>query len=96
MLTESIVGIDNGKAAGVPTDLSVLCVPIPKSLSNKEVVVFDFSSEWGWWNIEKGITSVEVMEIPGDLISSNFPRWVFSVGVEWMLHISPCIIKSLN
>ena len=96
MLAESVVSVNNGDATGVPADLSVGGVPVPKRLSDKEVVVFDLSSEWGRWDIENGFTSVVVMEVSRYLVAGNFPSWVFSIGVKWMLHISPSIIESLN
>jgi hypothetical protein len=71
-------------------------VPVPERFGNKEVVVFEFSSEWGWWNVEESVTSVEVVKIPGDFVASNLPCWVFSICVEWMLQISPCIFEALD
>lgn len=73
MTAESVVSINNGEAACVPTDLTVLSVPVPESFSYKEVVVFNLSSEWGWGNVEESISSIEVMEISGDLVAGNFP-----------------------
>lgn len=96
MLAESVVSINDGNLAGVPADLSISSVPVPQRLSNEEIVVLDLSSEWGWWNIENGFTSVEVMEISGYLVAGDFPGRMFSIGVERMLHISPGIIKTLD
>jgi hypothetical protein len=96
VLTETVVSIDDGKAAGVPTDLSVCGMPVPKGLGNEKVVIFEFSSEGAWWNVEESVTSVEVVKIPGDLVASNLPSGMLSISVERMLHISPCVIESLD
>lgn len=45
MSAESVVGIDNSESACIPTDFTVLSVPVPQRFGNKEVVVFDLSSE---------------------------------------------------
>jgi hypothetical protein len=71
-------------------------MPVPKGLGNEEVVIFEFSSEGAWWNVEESITSVEVVKIPGDLVASDLPSGVLPIGVERMLQISPCVIESLD
>lgn len=96
MFTERVVSVDNCETAGVPTDFTVLGVPVPKRLGNEEVVVFELSSEGGRWNVEEGVSSVEVMEISGNLVAGNFPGWMFSVGMELMFEISPGFIESLD
>jgi hypothetical protein len=96
MLTEGVVCVDDAEAACIPTDLSVFCMPVPESLCDEEVVVFNLSSEWCRWNVENSLTSVEVMKISGDLVAGNFPRCVLLVGVEWVFEISPGIIESLD
>lgn len=96
MSTESVVSVDDGYLACIPTDLSVLGVPVPKWLRNEEVVTFDLSSE-GWRrNVEDGITSVEVMKISWDLVACDLPRWVLSIGIEWMFEVSPSFIESFD
>jgi hypothetical protein len=96
MTTEGFVSVDNGEAACVPTDLTVLSVPVPKRFSDKKVVVFNLSSERGRRNVEESVSSVEVVEIPRHLVAGNLPRWVFSVGVELVFEVSPGFVESLN
>lgn len=43
---EGIIGIDDGKTACIPTDFSVLSMPVPEGFGDEEIVVFDLSSEW--------------------------------------------------
>ena len=71
-------------------------MPVPKRFGDEEVVVFNLSSEGGWGNVENCLTSVEVVEVSGDLIAGDLPGWVFSIGVEWMLHVCPSIVEPLD
>lgn len=96
MSTETVVSVDYGDVACVPADFSVSGMPVPKRFGNEEVIVFDLSSEWGWWNVEDGFSPCEVMKVPGNFVTGDFPCRVFSIGIEWMLHVSPSIVKSFD
>ena len=73
MTAESLVGIDDGQFTCVPTNFSVFSLPVPHFLSNEKVIIFDLSSERCRWNIEDGLSSIEVIKISCDLIASDSP-----------------------
>lgn len=73
MTAEAFIGVDDSKFTRIPTDFSVFGLPIPHLFSNKKVIVFDLSSERCRWNIENGLSSIEIVKVSCDLITGDPP-----------------------
>jgi hypothetical protein len=60
VFAERFVGVDYGEFRCFPTQFASFCVEVPLGLRDKEVVILNLSMEAVWWDVEVGISSIEV------------------------------------
>lgn len=96
MRAEAVVSVDDGESRVPPRKFAIACQPIPNSLGQEEVVVFDGAMEGCWRNVEDGLASIEVVMISSRLGASGPPGGMILVAEEGGVDIGPGIFESLD
>lgn len=95
MLNKFVIGINNSKF-GIRVLFSVRFISGPYVVRNKEIVVFDFSSEGEFGNAEVSISVPEIVVIFGVFVQRSFPSGVISSSINRVIFVFPSFIESLD
>lgn len=93
--TEGSVGVDDGEFGGFPAEFTGFDVEVPDGFGDEEVVILYLSVEVVGWDVEEGLSAVEVEVYSVALGDSGLPGGVVHVGVEGVDGVGPGLIEAL-
>lgn len=71
-------------------------VPAPDLLRDEEIIAFNLTSEWVWWDTEDGVTVGVIIMISSIFMVIGSPGVMVFVGVEWVHFIFPGFFEIFN